>query len=235
MGGDASGVPGEVIQVGGHRWGSVGLQHCHGEDLRINWGWRGARGCHSGGWLWSGLLKHRDSGGAGRVRGGVGERGPWGCRAPPSPLLCTPLPQATMLFAELTYTLATEEAERIGVDHVARMTATGSGENSTGWGHGWGWGGHGLGARRARWDGDGSQGRGAVQGSGGLGTWGTWGREHRDRRTQLLGCLEGLEQPRAGGCRDMGQGGHVSLTPPQWLSTSSPSTVPSRCCTAGSS
>lgn len=40
--------------------------------------------------------------------------------------------QATMLFAELTYTLATEEAERIGVDHVARMTATGSGENSTG-------------------------------------------------------------------------------------------------------
>ena len=40
--------------------------------------------------------------------------------------------QATMLFAELTYTLATEEAERIGVDHVARMTATGTGENSTG-------------------------------------------------------------------------------------------------------
>ncbi|MGH0188411.1 UNVERIFIED_CONTAM: hypothetical protein FKN15_029494 [Acipenser sinensis] len=37
-----------------------------------------------------------------------------------------------MLFAELTYTLATEEAERIGVDHVARMTNTGSGENSTG-------------------------------------------------------------------------------------------------------
>ncbi|NXH59962.1 CSN6 protein, partial [Rhabdornis inornatus] len=39
--------------------------------------------------------------------------------------------QATMLFAELPYTLATEEAERIGVDHVARMTATGGGENST--------------------------------------------------------------------------------------------------------
>ncbi|XP_058875269.1 LOW QUALITY PROTEIN: COP9 signalosome complex subunit 6 [Acipenser ruthenus] len=39
--------------------------------------------------------------------------------------------EATMLFAELTYTLATEEAERIGVDHVARMTSTGSGENST--------------------------------------------------------------------------------------------------------
>lgn len=42
------------------------------------------------------------------------------------------LMQATMLFAELNYTLATEEAERIGVDHVARMTATGTGENSTG-------------------------------------------------------------------------------------------------------
>lgn len=40
--------------------------------------------------------------------------------------------QATMLFAELTYTLATEEAERIGVDHVARMTAMGTGEDSTG-------------------------------------------------------------------------------------------------------
>ncbi|XP_063044958.1 COP9 signalosome complex subunit 6-like isoform X2 [Engraulis encrasicolus] len=39
--------------------------------------------------------------------------------------------EATMLFAQLTYTLATEEAERIGVDHVARMTATGTGENST--------------------------------------------------------------------------------------------------------
>nr|XP_014352563.1 PREDICTED: COP9 signalosome complex subunit 6 [Latimeria chalumnae] len=39
--------------------------------------------------------------------------------------------EATLLFAELTYTLATEEVERIGVDHVARMTATGSGENST--------------------------------------------------------------------------------------------------------
>uniref|UniRef100_A0A671KRE3 COP9 signalosome complex subunit 6 n=1 Tax=Sinocyclocheilus anshuiensis TaxID=1608454 RepID=A0A671KRE3_9TELE len=39
--------------------------------------------------------------------------------------------EATMLFAELPYTLATEEAERIGVDHVARMTAIGTGENST--------------------------------------------------------------------------------------------------------
>ena len=30
--------------------------------------------------------------------------------------------QATMLFVELPFTLATEEAERIGVDHVARMS-----------------------------------------------------------------------------------------------------------------
>ena len=29
--------------------------------------------------------------------------------------------EATMLFVPLTYTLATEEAERIGVDHVARV------------------------------------------------------------------------------------------------------------------
>lgn len=29
--------------------------------------------------------------------------------------------EATMLFVPLTYILATEEAERIGVDHVARM------------------------------------------------------------------------------------------------------------------
>lgn len=39
---------------------------------------------------------------------------------------------ATVLFAELPYTLATEEAEGTGVDHVFPMTATGSGENSTG-------------------------------------------------------------------------------------------------------
>lgn len=38
--------------------------------------------------------------------------------------------EATMLFVPLTYTLATEEAERIGVDHVARMTSTDSGESS---------------------------------------------------------------------------------------------------------
>ena len=29
-----------------------------------------------------------------------------------------------MLFVPLTYTLATEEAERIGVDHVARMASS---------------------------------------------------------------------------------------------------------------
>ena len=40
--------------------------------------------------------------------------------------------QATMLFVELQYTLATEEAERIGVDHVARMSNNESGENSLG-------------------------------------------------------------------------------------------------------
>lgn len=38
--------------------------------------------------------------------------------------------QATMLFVELTYTLATEEAERIGLDHVARMTSNETGESS---------------------------------------------------------------------------------------------------------
>jgi COP9 signalosome complex subunit 6 len=29
--------------------------------------------------------------------------------------------EATMLFVPLSYTLATEEAERIGLDHVARV------------------------------------------------------------------------------------------------------------------
>lgn len=38
--------------------------------------------------------------------------------------------EATMLFVPLTYTLATEEAERIGVDHVARMSTNEAGENS---------------------------------------------------------------------------------------------------------
>lgn len=40
--------------------------------------------------------------------------------------------EATMLFVPLTYTLATEEAERIGVDHVARMCSTDQGESSLG-------------------------------------------------------------------------------------------------------
>ncbi|XP_055375543.1 COP9 signalosome complex subunit 6 [Condylostylus longicornis] len=38
--------------------------------------------------------------------------------------------EATMLFVPLVYTLATEEAERIGVDHVARMSNSESGEKS---------------------------------------------------------------------------------------------------------
>lgn len=37
---------------------------------------------------------------------------------------------AVMLFVPLTYTLATEEAERIGVDHVARMSTNDTDENS---------------------------------------------------------------------------------------------------------
>ncbi|XP_053404479.1 COP9 signalosome complex subunit 6-like isoform X1 [Mercenaria mercenaria] len=39
--------------------------------------------------------------------------------------------EATMLFVELHYTLATEEAERIGVDHVARMSTADTGEASS--------------------------------------------------------------------------------------------------------
>ncbi|XP_015929153.1 COP9 signalosome complex subunit 6 [Parasteatoda tepidariorum] len=38
--------------------------------------------------------------------------------------------EATMLFVELSYTLATEEAERIGLDHMARMSTNESGESS---------------------------------------------------------------------------------------------------------
>lgn len=38
--------------------------------------------------------------------------------------------EATMLFVPLTYTLATEEAERIGVDHVVRMSTNDVGEKS---------------------------------------------------------------------------------------------------------
>ena len=37
-----------------------------------------------------------------------------------------------MLFVETHYTLATEEAERIGVDHVARLSNTGTVDGSTG-------------------------------------------------------------------------------------------------------
>lgn len=37
---------------------------------------------------------------------------------------------AKMLFVELTYTLSTEDAERIGVDHVARMSSNDAQENS---------------------------------------------------------------------------------------------------------
>lgn len=40
--------------------------------------------------------------------------------------------EAKMLFVELSYTLATEEAERIGVDHVARMASGDSSESSQG-------------------------------------------------------------------------------------------------------
>lgn len=38
--------------------------------------------------------------------------------------------EATILFVELPYTLATEEAERIGLDHIARMSAGEAGESS---------------------------------------------------------------------------------------------------------
>lgn len=37
-----------------------------------------------------------------------------------------------MRFVELPYVLATEEAERIGVDHVARVSTSDSGELSSG-------------------------------------------------------------------------------------------------------
>ncbi|XP_029633510.1 COP9 signalosome complex subunit 6 isoform X3 [Octopus sinensis] len=39
--------------------------------------------------------------------------------------------QSTLLFVSLEYTLATEEAERIGVDHVARVSTSDSGESSS--------------------------------------------------------------------------------------------------------
>jgi len=40
--------------------------------------------------------------------------------------------QAKMRFVELIYVLATEEAERIGVDHVARVSAGDSRDGSMG-------------------------------------------------------------------------------------------------------
>ncbi|VDI08383.1 COP9 signalosome complex subunit 6-like [Mytilus galloprovincialis] len=39
--------------------------------------------------------------------------------------------EATMLFVELSYTIATEEAERIGVDHVARLSSSETSDSST--------------------------------------------------------------------------------------------------------
>ena len=32
--------------------------------------------------------------------------------------------EATVLFVEINYTLVTEEAERIGLDHMARLSTT---------------------------------------------------------------------------------------------------------------
>jgi len=40
--------------------------------------------------------------------------------------------ETTMLFVQLPYILATEEAERIGVDHVARVQASDTLETSLG-------------------------------------------------------------------------------------------------------
>ena len=37
-----------------------------------------------------------------------------------------------VMFSLVPYTLATEEAERVGVDHIARVSVTGSAQNSTG-------------------------------------------------------------------------------------------------------
>ncbi|XP_062521830.1 COP9 signalosome complex subunit 6-like [Corticium candelabrum] len=39
--------------------------------------------------------------------------------------------EACMQFVELKYTIATEEAERIGVDHIARLTSSGTSEQSS--------------------------------------------------------------------------------------------------------
>ena len=40
--------------------------------------------------------------------------------------------QPRVLFSRVQYTLATEEAERIGVDHIARSSITGSTQTSAG-------------------------------------------------------------------------------------------------------
>ena len=40
--------------------------------------------------------------------------------------------EARMQFVELKYTIATEEAERIGVDHIARLSSVGTSEQSSG-------------------------------------------------------------------------------------------------------
>lgn len=40
--------------------------------------------------------------------------------------------QSKVLFAKVQYTLATEDAERVGVDHIARASVTGASERSAG-------------------------------------------------------------------------------------------------------
>ena len=47
------------------------------------------------------------------------------------PLTSSP-PQPKILFTNVPYTLATEEAERIGVDHIARSSVTGTAQTSAG-------------------------------------------------------------------------------------------------------
>ena len=40
--------------------------------------------------------------------------------------------QPHILYTKVTYSLATEEAERIGVDHIARSSVTGTSQTSAG-------------------------------------------------------------------------------------------------------
>ena len=40
--------------------------------------------------------------------------------------------QPKILYTRVTYSLATEEAERIGVDHIARSSVTGASQTSAG-------------------------------------------------------------------------------------------------------